>query len=118
MFKHLFNPRLQLCFFGAVAVTLLLTIFLLSPVQIPVVVYKLALVTVAAILGVFFDFALYPFATPSSYLDDDWRSTPDANKPGDADYPIAEGYYLAFVGACLRRAAIVAAFVLAVSVGL
>lgn len=116
--KSLFNPKLQMSFFALVAVALLTAILLISPVQLPVMLYKLALVTAAAIVGVFFDFALFPFATPASYLDDDWRDAPDAHKPCDADYPIAVGYYWVFVGACLRRAGIVAAFVLAVSLGL
>lgn len=118
MFKRLFDPRFQLRCFAIVAVTLLVAILLISPVQLPVMLYKLALVTVAAIVGVFFDFALFPFSTPASYLDDDWRDDPDAHKPCNADYPIAEGYLSVFVGACLRRACIVAAFVLAVSLGL
>lgn len=116
--KSLFNPKLQMSFFAMVAFALLTAILLISPVQLPVMLYKLALVTAAAILGVFFDFALFPFATPSSYLNDDWRNDPDANRLHSADYPIAKGYLPAFVGACLRRAAIVAAFVLAVSLGL
>lgn len=118
MFKRLFDSRFQLRCFAVVAAILLAAILFVSPVQLPVMLYKLALVTVAAIVGVFFDFALFPFATPASYLDDDWRDNPDAHNPCDADYPIADGYLSVFVGACLRRAAIVAAFVLAVSVGL
>ena len=35
-----------------------------------------------------------------------------------ADFAIAKGYLWPFVMACLRRAAVVAAFVVAVSVGL
>ena len=37
------------------------------PAQVPVVLYKLALVMLAAILGMFFDVAVFPFATPDSY---------------------------------------------------
>lgn len=118
MFKRILNPRFQLLCFAILAVTLLVAILLISPVQLPVMLYKLALVTVAAIVGVFFDFALFPFATPASYLDDDWRDDPDAHKPCSADYPVAEGYFAVFTGACLRRALIVLAFVLAVSLGL
>lgn len=118
LLKRILNPRAQLAFFGLAALLLLASILCISPVQIPVMLYKLALVTIAAILGVFFDFALFPYATPASYLDDDWRDHPEADRPCSADYPIAEGYFSAFVGACLRRVLLVAAFALSVSLGL
>lgn len=82
------------------------------------VLYKLALVMLAAILGMFFDVAVFPFATPDSYLDDDWKRAPGAVRLRCADFAIAKGYLWPFVMACLRRAAVVAAFVVAVSVGL
>ena len=92
-FRLLLRPRWRLFFFGLVALGLQIALLLISPAQVPVVLYKLALVMLAAILGMFFDVAVFPFATPDSYL---WP----------------------FVMACLRRAAVVAAFVVAVSVGL
>ena len=100
-FRLLLRPRWRLFFFGLVALGLQIALLLISPAQVPVVLYKLALVMLAAILGMFFDVAVFPFATPDSYLDDDWKRAP---------WP--------FVMACLRRAAVVAAFVVAVSVGL
>ena len=69
-------------------------------------------------LGMFFDVAVFPFATPDSYLDDDWKRAPGAVRLRCADFAIAKGYLWPFVMACLRRAAVVAAFVVAVSVGL
>ena len=98
-FRLLLRPRWRLFFFGLVALGLQIALLLISPAQVPVVLYKLALVMLAAILGMFFDVAVFPFATPDSYLD-------------------AKGYLWPFVMACLRRAAVVAAFVVAVSVGL
>lgn len=118
VFKLLLNPKLQLWFFALVALGLLVELVWFAPVQVPVIGYKLALVTVAAILGVFFDSAVFPFANPASYLEDDWQKHPDANNFCDADYPIVSGYKKVFVGASLRRAMIIAAFVLAVSLGL
>lgn len=47
--------------------------------------YKLALVMVAAIAGMIFDFLAFPYALPSSYLDRDWRKDPDAT--GDDGKP-------------------------------
>lgn len=118
MIKNILNPRWQLVFFGLCACALLAGILIFSPVQAPVVAYKLALVTVAAILAVFFDFAAFPFAAPSSYLDHDWRTHPDADNPCNADYPVAKGYQRVFAAAMLRRGLIIAAFVVAVALGL
>ncbi|MEG1609638.1 MAG: putative holin [Bilophila sp.] len=118
IFRLLFQPHRQLVFFALLAATLHMFLLLASPVQVPVVLYKLALTMLAAILGVFFDFAVFPFASPQSYLDEDWKKFPAAARPLDADFPIARGYQRAFVGACLRRAGLVAAFALSVSLGL
>jgi hypothetical protein len=116
--RFVLHPRLQLVFFALLALALQGVILLFSPAQSPVVLYKLALVVIAAILAVFCDVAVFPFARPDSYLALDWRNDPDADRPGEADYPIADGYEGAFCAACLRRALIIAAFVLAVSLGL
>ena len=116
--KLLLDPRPQLFFFAALAVVLQIVIWLVSPAQGVVVLYKLGLPVLAAIVGLFFDFAVFPYARPDSYLDDYWKKDPDADRPGDADYPIATGYETAFIGACVRRAMIIAAFVLAVAMGL
>jgi hypothetical protein len=121
--RFLLHPRLQLVFLALLALALLAlalqaVIWLFSPAQGPVVLYKLGLAVIAVVIAVFCDVALFPFARPDSYLDDDWRKDPDADRPGSADYPIADGYEGAFCAACFRRAVIVAAFVLAVSLGL
>ena len=116
--RFLLHPRLQLVFLALLAVGLQAAIWLFSPAQGPVVLYKLSLVVIAAILAVFCDVALFPFARPDSYLARDWRDDPDADRPDDADYPIADGSEASFALACVRRVALVAVFVLAVSLGL
>ena len=103
-FRLLLRPRWRLFFFGLVALGLQIALLLI--------------VMLAAILGMFFDVAVFPFATPDSYLDDDWKRAPGAVRLRCADFAIAKGYLWPFVMACLRRAAVVAAFVVAVSVGL
>lgn len=118
LFKMLLDPRPQLFFFAALAVLLQVVIWVVTPQSGVVVLYKLGLPVLAAIVGLFFDFAAFPFARPDSYLDDYWKKNPDADRPGSADYPIAAGYESAFCHACLRRAIIIGAFVLAVSLGL
>ena len=117
-FKPFTHPRRRLLFFALTAVALQTLLLCLSPVQVPVVLYKLALVTLAAILGIFFDAAVFPFSAPHSYLDEDWRGRAEASVFQNADFPVVPGYRQVFAAACIRRAGIVAAFVIAVSVGL
>ncbi len=55
------------------SVLLLGTIALVSPQQLPVVIYKLALITLAAVLGYWLDRSLFPKARPGQYLKHDDR---------------------------------------------
>lgn len=55
------------------AVLLLLIIALVSPQQLPVVVYKLSLISLAAVLGYWLDRSLFPKARPGQYLKHDER---------------------------------------------
>ena len=113
------NPRYLLALFILCGVALLIGLLCVSPVQGPVVAYKLALVVVAAIAGMAFDFLAFPYALPSGYLDRDWRENPDATgTDGKPDFPIANAYHGPFCAALTRRAVIIAAFVLAVALGL
>src|SRR5699024_12213548 len=48
-----------------------------------------------------------------SYLDGDWKRAPGAVRLRCADFAIAKGCLWPFLMACLRRAAVVAAFVVA-----
>ena len=119
MKKFLCNPRYLLAIFIVSGLVLLAGLVFLSPYKVPVVAYKLALVIVAAIAGMAFDFLAFPYALPSSYLDKDWRTDPDATgEDGKPDFPIAIGYFRPFCAALLRRAVIIAAFVMAVALGL
>ncbi|MCH5051185.1 putative holin [Pectobacterium aquaticum] len=105
------------------AVLLLVAIALVSPAQLSVTVYKLSLVSIAVILGYHLDRALFPYASPGSYLIDDWKSTQGKPVPGvggrnEPEYPIATGYEHVFAAVLLRRALIVLAVVLGVTLGL
>lgn len=68
----------------------------ISPAQAPVVLYKICLVTLGAVLGYWLDRALYPYARPHELLDTEWIMSL----------------------ACLRRALIVLACVLGLTLGL
>jgi hypothetical protein len=118
--QFLLNPRLQLIFFALLACALQGVIWLFSPAQGPVVLYKLGLAVIAVVIAVFCDVALFPFARPDSYLVKDWRYNlpPETGTDGRPDFPVIEDCEGPFCIACIRRAIIVAAFVLAVSLGL
>lgn len=109
-------PRNSL--FVLLALLLLACIGWLAPVQLPVVLYKAALIALAAVLGYWLDRALFPYARPDSFLWRDWRK--GTNEPeGDVDFPIAHADYLsAYCAAQLRRAIVVGCVVLGVAAGL
>ena len=113
------NPRCLLALFILCGAALLTALLFVSPVQGPVIAYKLGLAVVAAIVGMAFDFLAFPYALPSGYLDRDWRENPDAaGEDGKPDFPFATGYHGPFCAAMTRRALLIAAFVLAVALGL
>ncbi|HJU70365.1 MAG TPA: putative holin [Paucimonas sp.] len=103
---------------GWLLVSLALTwvIAVTAPAQLPVSLYKLSLISLAAVVGYWFDRSLFPYARPDSYLERDWRHG-TAEPEGDADYRIADGYILPFAVAMLRRAIIVGAAMIGVALG-
>ena len=109
-------PRNSL--FLVLAVLLLAVIAMVSPVQLPVVLYKAALIALAAVIGYWLDRALFPYARPDSFLWRDWRMGTDEPE-GDVDYPVASADYMAaYCAAQLRRAIVVGCVVLGVAAGL
>ena len=50
--------------FVLVAILLLGAVFLISPAQIPVIIFKASLVSLAAILGYWIDYLLFPHMRP------------------------------------------------------
>ncbi|HIG8799244.1 TPA: putative holin [Raoultella terrigena] len=118
------------------AVALLATIAIISPEQLGVTLYKLSLVSIAAILGYHLDRALFPYASPGSYLTENWKNREakkrspgndnksDAPPPlprgceGRVEFPVSHGYELIFAVVLIRRAMIVAAICLGVTMGL
>lgn len=85
------NEPFRLSWFTCVAFALLALLVWTSPAQLPVVAYKFTLVTGAAVLGYWLDRHLFPNAREKGYASDLWM---------------------------LRRAIIVGACVIAVSIGL
>jgi hypothetical protein len=81
-------------------VLLLCMVAIIAPQQLPVIVYKISLVTIAGLAGYCFDRALFPYARPDRF---------GANADASARR---------FMVAQLRRALIVCASMLAVGLGL
>jgi hypothetical protein len=108
------------------AVALLSAIAIISPEQLGVTLYKLSLVSIAAILGYHLDRALFPYASPGGYLANDWKkkNTRKISTFSGIEYysgpehPVAKGYELIFAVVLIRRALIVAAICLGVTMGL
>ena len=99
------------------ALLLIIAIALISPQQLPVALYKLSLISLAAVVAYWLDRSLFPYARPDSYLERDWRH--GTKEPeNDADYRVVPGYIRPFCTAMLRRAIIVGAVVIGVALGL
>jgi hypothetical protein len=106
-----------------IAVMLALLVWAMAPQQLPVSIYKLSLVTMAAVLGYGIDRSLFPYARPGDLMADD---APDDDEP-DAVPPRIDGMTVLEVvheahphllaAAMIRRALIVAATMLAVGLG-
>ncbi|AOJ06376.1 putative holin [Burkholderia mayonis] len=99
------------------AIVLIAAIALISPQQLPVSLYKLSLVSLAAVVAYWLDRGLFPYARPDSYLQTDWRHGA-SDESLDADYRIVAGYERVFAAAMLRRALIVVGVVIGVALGL
>lgn len=87
-------PRTSL--FIILAVILLAAIYVVSPAQLPVVLYKVSLIALAGVLGYWLDRVLFPYARPDSYLTYDWRA--------GSDEPIGEADHLCVLTTCVRSA--------------
>lgn len=88
---------LRLADWLVVTVLLSLAIGFLAPHQLPVTLYKLSLVSLAAVAGYWIDRSLFPYARPDCFL--------------------VGGRDAVFAAAMQRRALIVAACIIGVSLG-
>lgn len=117
-------PRMADWLIAAILLTLL--VWLLAPHQLPVSVYKLSLIALAAVAGYWIDRSLFPYARPDSFLvlvgDDDDGAEDAGDEFGPysateiraaADQPLLNAFGLAM----LRRGIIVAAAMIAVGLG-
>jgi len=107
------------------AIVLSVLVLLLAPQQLPVSVYKLSLIALAAVAGYWIDRSLFPYARPDSFwgldADDDDPDELATSGPDGEQLNVAlssEQPMLRLMGiAMLRRAIIVAAAMIAVGLG-
>lgn len=109
------SPRMTIP--NILATVLVLAVAAIAPHQAPVLVYKLGAVAAGGCLGYLLDRAAFPYAQPSGYLRVDWRDV-DNFEDNRVDYGFAFGGERPFLVACLRRAAIMCACMLAVALAL
>lgn len=113
-------PRLYSLMLITVAALVLL--YFIAPQQLPVALYKLTLITLAALAGYWIDRLIFPYARPDSYLVYDWRehrkTLPEHGDNGNVDYLVVPDHHHVFAAAMLRRALIMIAIVLGVALGL
>lgn len=103
-----------------IALVLALFVWLLAPQQLPVSLYKLSLIALAAVAGYWVDRSLFPYARPDAFLVVD--EPPIAEEGPDGAVLTLGGFadpvMLRVMAACmLRRAIIVAAAMIAVGLG-
>ncbi len=108
-----------------ITLALLVAVWALSPQQLPVSLYKLSLVTLAAVVGYWLDRSIFPYARPdslmcSSMLDGEPESAPTlvfGHEPVDLELAAERTESLVFGLAMLRRALIVGCAMLAMGLG-
>jgi hypothetical protein len=116
------SPRWRMSEWLLAAIALSFVVWWMAPQQLPVSLYKLSLVALAAVAGYWIDRSLFPYARPDVFLalDADAQSLLDADDESDSCVLSAtpDETLLRLMGICmLRRAIIVAATMLAVGLG-
>lgn len=100
-------------------------IYTLAPQQLPVSLYKLSLLTMAGVIGYWFDRSLFPYARPDAFIvkvgPDDTSCDVDLSGPNCdckiVPWEVVDGDGFVFVGAMIRRAIIVGCAMLAIGLG-
>lgn len=99
-----------------IALGLSLAIFFLYPQQLPVSLYKLNLIAMGGFGGYWLDRSLFPYARPDRFYPEDEKDDPNVDALNfSLDCQIQND--LLFAIAQIRRALIVAAFMIAIGLG-
>jgi hypothetical protein len=121
--NHPFLQRLpRLTGWSLISLLLLVAVWALAPHQLPVSLYKLSLVTLAAVVGYWLDRSIFPYARPDVFLAlEPFEDAPEGFKPEGDTYDLAaapDQALLQLMGiAMLRRAIIVGCAMLAMGLG-
>ena len=107
-FKKLRHIRMLLC--AVIATLLMLLVAVVAAQQVPVILYKGALLMLGAVSGYVIDALAFSWAAPEGYLERDWRDTVDEDdyRDGVSDFPVVQSDSWLFIAACARRAFLVA----------
>jgi hypothetical protein len=101
------------------ALALVVAVALISPQQLPVIVYKVGLVLLAGVAGYILDRALFPYGRPHLYLPPRIKGLSMSSEVQEVPSPDSTwSDRKPFWAAQARRALIVAAAMLAVGLGL
>lgn len=123
---HLKTPLLQrlprLSGWSLISVLLLVAVFAFAPHQLPVSLYKLSLVSLAAVVGYYLDRSLFPYARPDAFMNIEGIEVGGLEEegPDGAEYELIAPDMGAQIvmGVCmLRRAIIVGCAMLAMGLG-
>lgn len=120
--KHLNTPLLQrlprLSGWTLISALLLVAVFAFAPHQLPVSLYKLSLVSLAAVVGYHLDRSLFPYARPDSFMKVEGAI---AGELGGEPVQLLEspdlGTQIVMAVCMLRRAIIVGCAMLAMGLG-
>lgn len=116
--RRTFTERHRSAFLAVATTLLILILGHLAPEQLPVLQYKLTLPALGGVLFYQIDRALWPYAQPEGYLDEDWLSSRGDGAKGEPDYPVSPGCMAAFLTATARQAGMVAVGALGLALGL
>lgn len=96
-----------------ITLLLLIIIYQVAPQQLPVTLYKLSLITMAGVVGYWFDRSAFPYARPDCFM----CQKASVGGPYVPDKFVADGQQIPFAAAMIRRSLIIAAAMLAASLG-
>lgn len=107
-----------------ITICLMAAIWFVAPQQLPVSLYKLSLVVMAAVVGYWLDRSLFPYARPDSFQELVYQLPTLFNRGEEVKYDSGEDLVAArdpqnllFATAMLRRAIIVGCAMLAMGLG-
>lgn len=104
-----------------ITIALLICVALIAPHQLPVSLYKLSLVSLAAVVGYWLDRSIFPYARPDGFMDVFSEVSPPSTRADDlpeSSLCVADNTLMWLAGAAmLRRAIIIGCAMLTMGLG-